>query len=99
MDLSKSEVIDWLKREGRSKDWLARKFNVEPRTVGNWLDRSDRDIPERHIPKIIELMKADSEPRHSLTIKVTTEEFEELESRARAAGLTILEYATKKVTG
>ena len=44
-------------------------------------------------------MKADSEPKHSLTIKVTTEEFEELESRARAAGLTILEYIKGKIMG
>lgn len=95
--MDKSEVEDWLEREGRSKQWLARKFNVSYRTIGNWLNRSDRGLPERHIPRLRELMDFDLKEEQNIVIKVGNEVFKQIEAKAHSKGMTIYEYCENKI--
>ena len=85
-------VAEWMEKEGRSRQFLARKCNVDERTVGNWFTRKERGIPERQKPRIMELMKADGEVKQNIVIKTSPDRFERIDAKAKEKNLTLYEY-------
>ena len=104
MTPTKDEIKAWLKRFGRSRDWLGQKCgNIEKRTVDNWLS-SPKNIPDTALYIIARLMADDeaaekqrqqsSEPQSHLVIKVDVDEFNAWENIAvrKTPAQTVTEY-------
>jgi hypothetical protein len=89
MNFTKDELAAWLKKHGRSREWLAEATGKSVGTIHNWF--SNRSIPEDAKTTISLLMERDMQaaadalpPDDSGLITFTTSEFERIE-RARAA--------------
>jgi len=63
MQLAHAEILEWLRLEGRSRNWLAQQLGVKISAVGNWFGKVERPIPAKHFDKIRDLMRRDMEDR------------------------------------
>lgn len=58
MEISVSDIKDWLKKIEKDREWLAKKLFVSPYTVRNWLaPKSTIPIPKAKLAFIQQLME------------------------------------------
>lgn len=85
MDITKDDIKAWLKRFGRSREWLGEQCGgLSLKAVNNWLS-TDRQVPPSALQVIRRLMaddelaekqrQQDSEPQSHIVLKVDVAEF------------------------
>lgn len=84
------EIEAWLARIGRKRSWLAEQMNVSAATVKGWLS-ADRPITGSSLLLLRQLM----EPSYKLNPDFTLSEWEQIEARAKAEGITPREWITR----
>lgn len=93
MPRDKEAIKEWLRENGRDRNWLAQACGVGKRTVDNWLS-SPRAIPHKAL-RIIEQLT--SEPTgaalQNLVLHVDSPTFDRYNRAAMGRGLTITEWA------
>lgn len=103
MELDRKQVEQWLLDRGSDRQWLADQCQVGVRAVGNWLNKNaPRPIPTAKQIIISRLMAEDeaatlAAPPHSLVLEFDDADYERIESRALADGVTIREHAKRRL--
>ena len=95
-EVNQKSINNWLNKAGRSKKWLAQTLGINPRTTSNWF-RPDREVPRKYIRQVRELMERDLIEQQNIVIKVNPDEFDKIEMRAQASGLSIQAYCKKRI--
>lgn len=90
-DLDKVTILDWLKRHGRDREWLAEKCNAEMGTVNSWFSTrgfSDSALATIEVLMQLDAVKADgtNAPDETGLIELTTGEFERIEKARELTG-------------
>ena len=104
MNIIKDNIKAWLKRTGRSRDWLGQQLGVSKKTVDNWL--SVQEIPDGKLRLIERLMADDvaedarqkqlSEPTNQVfSVEVDLMRFRRYNAAATAEGLLLEEWTIK----
>lgn len=97
MELTPDDVKHWLSKHNHSREWLAHKCGVVPKTLNNWIG-SGRGFPSKAVVIIGNLMKEDAaqeaaKPPHNLVIEFNDEEYQPIERAALRSGQSIREWA------
>jgi len=89
----KEAIKEWLRENGRDRNWLAQACGVGKRTVDNWLS-SPRAIPHKASRIIEQLISGQSgQALQNLVLHVDPPTFERYNRAAMGRGLTITEWA------
>jgi hypothetical protein len=100
--MTKDRIREWLAAQRHSRQWLAEKCGVVPKTVNNWLS-SDRTIPPKAVRIIESLIEADrvkefeGNAQARLVLEFTPEEFEEICEAALKEQMTVQNWAVSKL--
>lgn len=100
--MTKDRIREWLDVQRHSRQWLAEKCGVAPKTLNNWLG-SERPIPQKAARIIESLMEEDRikqskekvQPR--LVLEFTPEEFERICEAALKEQMTVPRWAISKL--
>lgn len=87
--MTPKEIDEWLKKKGKSRDWLAEQLSVSPNTARGWF--SCRPIPKLKMEKILSMMK---EEERDLRQEVETSK--ENRNRVRGTSFTDLDMEELK---
>jgi len=110
MQPSKDEIKAWLKRFGRSREWLAEQCDKSKNTVNNWLS-TNIEIPAATLHLISRLMEDDQRaetervdaaaPKLShVVLRITTDELNEWSRAFKASNASTLEdWALEAIRG
>jgi hypothetical protein len=91
----KEAIKEWLRENGRDRNWLAQACGVGKRTVDNWLS-SPRAIPHKALRIIAQLTNGLSdEAAQNLVLQLDQPTFERFNRAAMTQGLTITEWAVE----
>jgi DNA-binding transcriptional regulator YdaS (Cro superfamily) len=89
----KEAIKEWLRANGRDRNWLAHACGVDKRTVDNWLS-SPRPIPHKALRIIEQLISGQTDQAlQNLVLQVDPPTFERYNRAAMSRGLTITEWA------
>jgi hypothetical protein len=99
----KRQIKLWLKVNGYSRKWLADKLGCNVGTVSNYLSSAVRPVPSLHREIIDRLMQNDQPPGIGATVstgeacalvplKLSTDQFYQLESASRQSAMTLSSY-------
>lgn len=100
--MTKDRIREWLAAQRHSRQWLAEKCGVVPKTLNNWLG-SDRPVPQKAARIIESLMEADrvkefeGKAQARLVLEFTPEEFEEICEAALKEQMTVQKWAVSKL--
>ena len=93
MPSDKETIKEWLRENGRDRNWLAQACAVGKRTVDNWLS-SPRPIPHKALRIIEQLMSEHTGGAlQNLVLHVDPPTFNRYNRAAMSRGLTITEWA------
>jgi hypothetical protein len=101
MKVTRESVLDWLKKEHRSREWLATECDVGTGAVSNWLrEKNPRAIPAKAVVIIQGLMSRDQAARiarertpQNLVLEFSDLEFTQLERASMADRKTVREWS------
>lgn len=107
---TRDEIKEWLREQGKSREWLGERVGVSKGSVDNWLSEGvARPIPAAKMKLIEELMQESAAPAAKKPVAVdignieiinvilTREEMEEVARAAAALGLSIDEFARNSI--
>lgn len=89
--MNKDSVKQWMDREGRTREWLAKQCNVSAKTVSNWLT-TDRSIPSKAVLIIERLMSetpsggTENVPGQNLVLSFNRQDFDAICDAALSEG-------------
>lgn len=101
MEITRDTVVEWLKKNHRSRAWLAKQCRVSDQAVSNWLrEKNSQAISAAAEIKIRALMaedeaKGEATPPQNLVLEFTDKEYTSIEQAALARGITIREWAKR----
>ena len=82
-----TQIKNWLKHSGQSREWLATQCRVSPTTVDGWLS-ANRRIPGPSLAIIEELMNN----KRAINPKISLSDYARIQKAADSQGITVIQW-------